>query len=133
MQEEAMQIPMRSERQRRTALRILLEVEDIHVAQCECVESCAMLPKLREDIAWLRDQQNDGPLRCPTRTAEHRIIGDALTNTARTSTLETIRIWFSAFERFPDSRSTGISPLPNRWRVSTAATCQPFRLLRLPP
>jgi hypothetical protein len=49
-----MHIPIRSERQRRRALRALLEVEVLHVAQCECVETCEMLRELREDIAELR-------------------------------------------------------------------------------
>jgi hypothetical protein len=49
-----MHIPIRSERQRRRALRILLEVEELHVAQCECPETCKMLRELREEIAWVR-------------------------------------------------------------------------------
>jgi hypothetical protein len=48
-----MHIPIKSERQRRRALQILIEVEAEHVAQCECPETCEMLRKLREDIAEL--------------------------------------------------------------------------------
>jgi hypothetical protein len=50
--------PIRSERQRRRALRVLLEIEGEHVAQCECPESCKMLRELREEIAWVRSEPN---------------------------------------------------------------------------
>jgi hypothetical protein len=53
-----MHIPIRSERQRRRALRILLEFEAEHVALCQCPESCKMLREMREEIAWLRGQPN---------------------------------------------------------------------------
>jgi hypothetical protein len=59
IQEEAMQIPIRSERQRRRALRILLEVEVLHIAQCECIETCKMLRELREEIAELKGPPNN--------------------------------------------------------------------------
>jgi hypothetical protein len=64
MQEAVMHIPMRSERQRRSALTLLLEIEAEHVAQCECPEHCEMLRKLSEGIAWLRGQPNRRRL-CP--------------------------------------------------------------------
>jgi hypothetical protein len=53
-----MHIPIRSERQRRRALRILLAIEAEHVAQCKCPESCKMLRELREEIACLGGQLN---------------------------------------------------------------------------
>ena len=43
-------ITLKSERQRRRALRTLLEIEVLHVAQCECPAGCSMLRRLREDI-----------------------------------------------------------------------------------
>lgn len=46
-------LQLRSERQRQRALRTLLEVETLHVAQCECPENCDMLRRRREDIAEL--------------------------------------------------------------------------------
>jgi hypothetical protein len=58
MQEEVMHIPIRSERQRRRALRTLLEIEAEHVAQCEFTETCKMLRELREEIAWLSGRPN---------------------------------------------------------------------------
>jgi hypothetical protein len=54
-----MHIPIRSERQRRRALRILREIESEHVAQCECPESCKMLRELREDICELKGRPNN--------------------------------------------------------------------------
>ena len=68
-----MHIPIKPERQRRRALRVLLEVEEFHVAQCECPESCKMLRELREEIAWLRHQRHRKRFKCregcsPTRT-----------------------------------------------------------------
>jgi hypothetical protein len=73
MQEKVMHIPIKPERQRRRALRVLLEVEEFHVAQCECPESCKMLRELREEIAWLRHQRHRKRFKCregcsPTRT-----------------------------------------------------------------
>ena len=62
-----MNIPILSERQRRRALPTLLEVEALHVAQCECVDSCDMLRRLREDIAELRGhlkQRRSTPSKC---------------------------------------------------------------------
>ena len=53
-----MHIPIKSERQGRRALRMLLEIEKLHVAQCECVETCKMLRDLREDIAELNGRPN---------------------------------------------------------------------------
>jgi hypothetical protein len=58
-QEEVMHIPIRSERQRRRALRILLEIEAEHVAQCETPETCKMLRELRDDIAELKAPPNN--------------------------------------------------------------------------
>jgi len=52
-----MHIPIKSGRQHRRALRLLLEIEAEHKAQCECPERCDMLQKLREDIAELRGSQ----------------------------------------------------------------------------
>jgi len=51
-------IQIKSERQRRRALRTLLEVEGLHVAQCECPNSCDMLRRLREDIIEVKSQLN---------------------------------------------------------------------------
>lgn len=59
-----MHIAIRSERQRRRALRILLEVEELHVAQCECIETCKMLRELREEISWVRGQRNRKRFKC---------------------------------------------------------------------
>ena len=53
-----MHTPILSERQRRRASGILLEIEAEHVAQCECPESCKMLRELSEEIAWVRGQRN---------------------------------------------------------------------------
>jgi hypothetical protein len=53
-----MKMPIRSERQRRRALRVLLEVESLHVAQCESIGTCKMLRELREGISELRGQPN---------------------------------------------------------------------------
>jgi len=54
-QEGSMHVPitLKSERQRQRALRTLLEIEVLHVAQCECPDRCDMLRRLREDIAEL--------------------------------------------------------------------------------
>jgi hypothetical protein len=57
-----MHIPIKSERQRRRALRILLEIEGEHVAQCECPENCKMLRELREEIVELKRQADRGRL-----------------------------------------------------------------------
>lgn len=43
-----------SERQLQRALPTLLEVEALHVTQCECPDSCIMLRRLREDITELK-------------------------------------------------------------------------------
>jgi hypothetical protein len=59
-----MHIPIKSERQRRRALRLLMEVEAAHVAQCECPERCKMLRELREEIAWVRGQRNRKRFKC---------------------------------------------------------------------
>ena len=56
-----------SERQLRRALPTLLEVEALHVAQCECPDRCVMLRKLREDIAEVRahlDKRRSRPSNC---------------------------------------------------------------------
>jgi len=71
-QEEVMHIRIRSERQRRRALLVLLEVETLHVAQCECIETCKMLRERREDIAELRcrpDNKERFKCRNPVRAA----------------------------------------------------------------
>lgn len=54
-----MRLPIRSERQQRRALSILLEVvevEELHIAQCESIETCKMLSEVHEAIAWVRSQ-----------------------------------------------------------------------------
>jgi len=58
VQEDVMHVPikLKSERQRRRALRTLLEVEVLHVAQCEYPDKCEMLHRLREDIAEVISQ-----------------------------------------------------------------------------
>lgn len=43
-----------SERQLQRVLPMFLEVEALHVAQCECPDSCLMLRRLREDITELK-------------------------------------------------------------------------------
>jgi hypothetical protein len=43
-----------SERQLHRALPTLMEIEALHVAQCECPEKCDMLRRLREDITELK-------------------------------------------------------------------------------
>jgi hypothetical protein len=50
-----MHIKIPSERQLNRTLPILLEIETLHVAQCECPDRCVMLRRLREDIAEVRD------------------------------------------------------------------------------
>jgi hypothetical protein len=73
-----MHIPIRSDRQRRRALRILLEVEELHIAQCEYPETCKMLRELREEIVWLRGQRNRKHFKCrdtcPTKLIDNAII-----------------------------------------------------------
>ncbi len=54
-----MHISIRSERQRRRALHMLLEVEALHLTECECMETCKMLRELREDIAELKGPPNN--------------------------------------------------------------------------
>ena len=54
-----MHIPIRSERQRRRALRMLVEIEAEHIAQCESIETCKLLRELREDIAELKGPPNN--------------------------------------------------------------------------
>jgi hypothetical protein len=49
-----MHTKMLSERQLQRVLPTLLEVEALHVAQCECPERCDMLRRLREDITELK-------------------------------------------------------------------------------
>jgi len=49
-----MHVKILSERQLRRALPTLLEVEALHVAQCECPDRCIMLRRLREDISEVR-------------------------------------------------------------------------------
>jgi len=50
-----MHIPILSERQKHRSLPVLLEIEQLHLAQCECPDKCQMLRRLREDIAELRE------------------------------------------------------------------------------
>ena len=50
-----------SERQKYRMLPTLLEVEELHVAQCECPDKCEMLRRLREDIAELRTMLSKPP------------------------------------------------------------------------
>jgi hypothetical protein len=52
-----MHIPIKSERQRRRVLRILIEIEIEHIEQCGCPERCEMLRKLREEMSKLRREQ----------------------------------------------------------------------------
>jgi hypothetical protein len=50
-----MHIKIPSERQLNRTLPTLLEIEALHIAQCECPDRCVMLARLREDIAEVRD------------------------------------------------------------------------------
>ena len=50
-----------SERQKYRMLPTLLEVEKMHLAQCECPDTCEMLRRLREDIAELRAMLSKPP------------------------------------------------------------------------
>jgi hypothetical protein len=68
-----MRIPIKSERQRRRALHLLLEMEELHVSQCEFPESCKMLRELREEIAWVRGQRNRKRFKC----RDHPLRSDA--------------------------------------------------------
>ena len=49
-----MRTPILSERQKHRTLPTLLEIEELHVAQCQRPDKCDMLRRLREDIAELR-------------------------------------------------------------------------------
>lgn len=53
-----------SERQKYRTLPTLLEIEKLHVAQCECPDKCQMLRRLREDIAELRTMLSKPPTQC---------------------------------------------------------------------
>ena len=56
-----MHTPILSERQKHRILPTLLEIEKLHVAQCECPDKCQMLLRLREDIAELRTMLSTPP------------------------------------------------------------------------
>jgi hypothetical protein len=58
-----------SERQKYRTLPTLLEIEKLHVAQCECPDKCQMLRRLREDIAELRTMLSRSP---PKQCREQR-------------------------------------------------------------
>lgn len=58
-----------SERQKYRMLPTLLEIEKLHVAQCECPDKCQMLRRLREDIAELRTMLSRPP---PKQCREQR-------------------------------------------------------------
>jgi hypothetical protein len=60
-----------SERQKYRTLPTLLEIEKLHVAQCECPDQCQMLRLLREDIAELRAMLSKPP---PKQCREQRLI-----------------------------------------------------------
>ena len=60
-----------SERQKYRMLPTLLEIETLHVAQCECPDKCEMLRRLREDIAELRTMLSKPP---PKQCREQRRI-----------------------------------------------------------
>ena len=49
-----MHVPILSERQKYRVLPTLLEVEELHLAQCDCPDECPVLRRLREDTAELR-------------------------------------------------------------------------------
>jgi hypothetical protein len=53
-----MHTPILSERQKHRILPTLLEIEELHVAHCQCPDRCEMLRRLREDIAELRAMLN---------------------------------------------------------------------------
>jgi len=56
-----MYTPILSERQKHRMLPVLLEVEELHLAQCVCPEKCQMLRRLREDITELRAMLSKPP------------------------------------------------------------------------
>jgi hypothetical protein len=58
-----------SERQKYRMLPTLLEIEKLHVAQCECPDKCQMLRRLRKDIAELRTMLGKPP---PKQCREQR-------------------------------------------------------------
>lgn len=58
-----------SDRQKYRMLPTLLEIEKLHVAQCECPDKCQMLRRLREDIAELRTMLSKPP---PKQCREQR-------------------------------------------------------------
>ena len=60
-----------SERQKYRVLPTLLDVEELHLAQCECPDECEMLRRLRADIAELRAMLSKPP---PKRCREQRRI-----------------------------------------------------------
>jgi hypothetical protein len=60
-----------SARQKYRALPTLLEIEQLHLAQCECPDKCQMLRRLREDIAELRTILSKPP---PKQCREQRRI-----------------------------------------------------------
>ena len=58
-----------SERQKYRTLPTLLEIEQRHLARCECPDKCQMLRRLREDIAELRTMLSRSP---PKQCREQR-------------------------------------------------------------
>ena len=60
-----------SERQKYRILPTLLEVEEMHLAQCECPDKCDTLRCLREDIAELKAMLSKPP---PRQCREQRRI-----------------------------------------------------------
>lgn len=64
-----MYTPILSERQKYRVLPTLLDIEKLHVAQCECPNKCQMLRRLREDIAELRTMLSKPP---PKQCREQR-------------------------------------------------------------
>jgi hypothetical protein len=60
-----------SERQKYRTLPTLLEIEQLHLAQCECPDKCRILRRLREDIAELRTMLSKPP---PKQCREQRRI-----------------------------------------------------------
>jgi len=60
-----------SKRQKYRILPTLLEVEELHLAQCESPDKCEMLRLLREDIAELRAMLSKPP---PKQRREQRRI-----------------------------------------------------------
>ncbi len=58
-----------SERQKHRSLRMLIEIEELHLAQCGCPDKCQMLRRLREDITELRAMLSKPPPEAMPRAA----------------------------------------------------------------